>query len=125
MFAQAPGHCDNKPRQIGFNHDNNMAFSISHECQYSLLKIRIWCSKQELYHVLLPLLRHVVPLNDRNCCLTIPVVNGRCARDALRHTFGIGMFKSVKKHSSTIKHIYNESANIFEGCNVAFGTNNC
>ena len=28
LFAQARVHCDNKPRQIGFNHDYNMTFSI-------------------------------------------------------------------------------------------------
>ena len=29
LFAQARVHCDNKPRQIGLNHDYNMTFSIS------------------------------------------------------------------------------------------------
>ena len=42
--------------------------------------------------MLLPLLRHVVPLNEGN-------------------------YRN--------KHIYIESANIIEGCNVAFGTNDC
>ena len=45
---------------------------------------------------LLPLLRHVVPLNDGNCRLTIPVVKGRCAREALSHAFNIGVFKYDK-----------------------------
>ena len=40
-------------------------------------------------------------------------------------TFNISMFKFVKKNSGTIKHIYNESVNIIEGCNVAFDTNDC
>ena len=65
LFAQARVHCDNKPRQIGLNHDYNMTFSISpRECQYSPLKRRLSCSKWEPFRVLLPLLRHVVPLND-------------------------------------------------------------
>ena len=51
----------------------------------------------------LPLLRHVVPLNDGNCRLTIPVVKGRCARDALLHAFHIGLFKFVKMISTIVK----------------------
>ena len=79
-------------RQIGLNHDYNMTFSILPlECKFSSIKIRISCSKREPFRVLLPLLRHVVPLNDRNCRLTIPVVRGRCARDALPHAFHIGV----------------------------------
>ena len=53
------------------------------------------CSKREPFHVLLPLLRHVAPLNDGNCRLTMPVGKGRCARDALPHAFHIGVFKFV------------------------------
>ena len=77
------------------------------------------------FRMLLPLLRHVVHLNDVNCRLTIPVVKGRCAHDALHHTLHIGVFKFVETISTTIKHIYKESANIIEGCNVAFDTNDC
>ena len=75
--------------------------------------------------MLLPLLRHMVPLNNGNCRLTIPIVKGRCARDALPQAFHIGMFKLIKTISTAIKHIYKESANIIEGCNVAFDTNDC
>ena len=38
-------------------------------------------------------------------------------------TSNIDGFKSVKVNSTTIKHVYNESAKITEGCNVAFHTN--
>ena len=82
------------------------------------------CSKQEPFHALPPLLRHVVPLNDGNCRLTIPVVKGRCARDALPHAFDIGVFKYSKSNPSTIKHINNESKNLNESCDVAFDSNN-
>ena len=41
------------------------------------------------------------------------------------HTFNIGVFKSVKNDSNTIKHIYNDSGNIIEGCNVAFDASGC
>ena len=37
----------------------------------------------------------------------------------------IGVFKSFKTNSATIKRIYDESANVIEGCNVAFDTNDC
>ena len=83
------------------------------------------CSKREPFHALLPLLRHVVPLNDGNCGLTMPVGKGRCARDALPHAFHIGVFKFVFTISTAIKHIYKESAHIIEGCNVACDTNDC
>ena len=52
-----------------------------------------------------PLLRHVVPLNDGNCRLTIPVVKGRSAREALPHAFNFGVFKCAKSNPTTIKHI--------------------
>ena len=51
----------------------------------------IW--KRERFGVLLPLLPHMVPLNDRNCCLTMPIVKGHRARGALPHTFSIGVVK--------------------------------
>ena len=70
-------------------------------------------------------LRHVVPLNDGNCRLTIPVAKGRCARDTLPHAFHIGVFEIVKTISTAIKHIYKEFADIIEDCNVAFDTNDC
>ena len=76
-------------------------------------------SKREPFHALLPLLRHVVFLNDGKCCLTIPIVKGRCAREALPHAFNIGVFKYGKSNPSTIKHIYNES-NLNEICDAAF-----
>ena len=47
----------------------------------SLLNRQIWCSKWELFCMLLPLLHHVVPHNDRNCHLTTPVVVGRYVHD--------------------------------------------
>ena len=51
------------------------------------------CSKREPFQALLPLLRHLVPLNDGNSHLTIPVVKGRCACEALPHAFDIDVFK--------------------------------
>ena len=38
-----------------------------------------------------------------NCRLTVPFGEGRCVRDALAHTFDIGVFKTVKENSTTIK----------------------
>ena len=73
--------------------------------------------------MLLPLLRHMVPINDRNCRLTLPIVKGRCAHDELPRTFDIGVFESVIKNSTTIKHIYAESTNIIESSDVVFDTN--
>ena len=83
------------------------------------------CSKREPFHALLPLLRHVAPLNDGNCRLTMPVGKERCARDALPHAFHIGVFKFVFTISTAIKHIYKEFAHIIESCNVACDTNDC
>ena len=72
------------------------------------------CSKRETFHALLPLFRHVVPLNDRNCRLTMPVGKGRCAREALPHAFNSGVFKYGKSNPTTIKLIYNKSENLNE-----------
>ena len=55
----------------------------------------------------------------------MPVGKGRCARDAPPHAFHIGVLKFVFTISTAIKHIYKESANIIEGCNVACDTNDC
>ena len=84
--------------------------------------IRLSCSKLEPFRVLLPLLRPVVPLNDGNCRITMPVDKGPCARDALPHAYHIDVFKFIFTISTAIKHIYKESANITEGCNVACDT---
>ena len=64
---------------------------------------RIWYSRRGPSHVVLPLLRHVVPLNDGNCHPTIPVVKGRCARDAIPQAFGISVMKCGKQfyHNKT------------------------
>ena len=82
------------------------------------------CSKREPFHMLLLLLRHVVPLNDGNCRLKIPVVKGRYAREVLPHAFNIGGLKYGKGNRTTIKHIYNESENLNESCDVGFDSNN-
>ena len=66
--------------------------------------VRIWCSKREPFRVLLPLLRHVVPLNDGNCRLTMHVDKGRRARNALP-TPWIWACLNPLKISTTIKHI--------------------
>ena len=80
------------------------------------------CSKP--FQAILPLLRHVVPPNDGNCRLTIPVVKGRCAGEALPHAFNIGVFKYCERNPTTIKHIYDESENLNESCDVTFDSNN-
>ena len=52
LFTQAWVHRDNKPRQIGLNHDYNMTFIISpYECKYSLPTSRI-CSRSKWYNIL-------------------------------------------------------------------------
>ena len=52
----------------------------------------------------------------------MPIIKGRCACDAPAHTFHIGMVKSGKKNSTTIKHIHNEFVNLSDSCNAAFDT---
>ena len=79
------------------------------------------CSKREPFHALFPLLRHVVPHIDGDCGLTIRVVKGHSAREALLHAFTIGLFKYGKSNSTTMKHIDNESEDVNESCAVAFG----
>ena len=64
--------------------------------------------KARAFHVLFPLLRHMVPLNKGSCHLTILVVKGRCARDVLLQAF---------------EHIYNDAVNLIDNCDVAFDTN--
>ena len=66
---------------------------------------------QESFHALLPLLRHVAPLNGENCRLTIPVVKGRGMRDVLPQTCKIQVFKCSESNFNTTKLVYNEFAN--------------
>ena len=110
LFTQARMHCDNKRRQIGLNQDCNMTFSIS-PCELWMLVFSIWNTNMVLEGRAVsratPIVSSRGALNDGNCHLTMPVSKGRCARDALPHTFVIGVFKTVKKNSNTIKHIYN------------------
>ena len=53
------------------------------------------------------IIHNVVPLNNGNCRLTIHMVKGRFAREALPHAFNIGLFKYSNRNPTTIKHIYN------------------
>ena len=62
--------------------------------------------------------------NDGNCRLTIPVVKGRCAREALPHALNIGVFEYGKSNPTSIKHIYDESENLNGSCDAAFDSNN-
>ena len=64
-----------------------------------------------------------IPIVMSHGPLTIPIVKGCCTCDRLLHTFIISVFNSIKKNFTTIKHTWNESVNIIEGCNVAFDTN--
>ena len=114
LYAQARVHCDNKPRQIGLNHNYSMTFLITpHGCPYSPLKWRSSRSKREPFRMLLPLLRHVAPLSDGKLLSHNAVVKGRCARDAIPWTFHIEVFKCGQDDSDTITRI---------GCSVVFET---
>ena len=73
------------PWHFGFRPVNVRIFYIEYES----------CLKWEQFRVLLPLLRHVVLLNDGNRRLTIPVVKGRCAHVALPQAFYISVFKFI------------------------------
>ena len=63
------------------------------------------------------------PPYQGNCRLTIPVVEGCCARDTPPHSFNIDMFETIKNNSTIIKHTDNESVNFTDNCDVAFDTN--
>ena len=65
------------------------------------------------------------PLTTGVVASQCPSGKGRCARDALPHAYHIGVFKFVFTISTAIKHIYKESANLIEGCDVACDTNDC
>ena len=108
---------DNKPRQIGLNHNYNMTFLISpHGCPYSPLKWRSLRSKREPFRVLLPLLRHVAPLSDGKLLSHNAVVKGRCARDAIPWTFHIEVFKCGQDNSDTITRIGDDTVELLDSC---------
>ena len=78
---------------------------------------------QEPFHMVLPMLHHIVTLGNGNCYLIMPVVKGRCSYDALPHIFDIDTFKCGKNNSITKKHVYNESMSLIDTCDVAFDNN--
>ena len=124
-------YCSHKPECIGTtNPDRSVLITIItwhfqfHPVNVSNLRVKGAYVLEARAVSRAPLLRHVVPLNDGNCRLTIPVVKGRCAREALPHAFNIGVFKYDKRNPTTIKHIYNESENFNGSCDVAFDSNN-
>ena len=118
-------HCLHKPECIGTTNPDRLVLITWH---FQLHPVNVnnlhlkenMCFKWEPLYALLPSLHHVVPLNDGNCRLTIPIVKGSCAHEALPHAFNIGVFKCGKSNPTTIKHIYNESENLNESCDVAF-----
>ena len=86
MLASALLHCDNKIRQICLDYDYNVTFFLlPAECHYHPLKRRIWCSKQESFRMLPPMLHHLVLLNDGNVRLTMSFVEGRFASNGTSH----------------------------------------
>ena len=107
-------YCSHKPECIGTtNPDRSVLITLilwhfqSHPVNVSNLHVKgHMCWKREPFHALLPLLHHVVPLNGGNCRLTIPVVKGRCAREALSHAFNIGVLKYGQSNPITMKHIF-------------------
>ena len=48
-----------------------------------------------------------IVLEARAVLHATPIVMSRCARDALPHTYNIGVFKTVENNSTMIKHINN------------------
>ena len=112
-FQQARLHCDNKPRQIGLDHNymklhetfnstswmsvfainTNMVLESRAVSRASPIVLAINCT---VLNSILASLRHVTPLNDENCRLIKPVGQGRSARDALPDTFNVGEFESGK-----------------------------
>ena len=125
-------YCSHKPECIGTTNPGRSVLitiitwhSQFHPVNVSNLRVKgAYVLEASPFHALLPLLRHVVRLNDGNCHLTIPVVKGRCAREVLPHAFDIGVFKYGRSNHTTIKHIYNGSENLHGSCDVAFDSNN-
>ena len=86
LFAQARVHFDKKPQQSGLNHDHGMTLSLKfHPVNVSISYLR--GSKRLQFNVLLLLLCHLMPFNDGNHRLKIPVIKGRCASDAPPNAF--------------------------------------
>ena len=72
------------------------------------------------FNVLSPLLRHGVPLNSRNCPLTMTVVNGCEARAPLP---AIPLFKWVKPTSMPMNYFDYEVVNFIESYSAHFDNN--
>ena len=125
-------YCSHKPECIGSTNPDRSVLTKIIKCHFHFHPVNVSNLNVKGTYVLVaravsrapPLLRHVVPLNDGSCRLTILVVKGRSAREALPHTFNIGVIKYDKSNPTTIKHINNESGNLNESCDVAFDSNN-
>ena len=83
-----------------------------------LVFCRIWGSKQELFHMLLWLLHYMVPINNVNCRLTMPLIK------VLWVCYPkIWMFKCDKSNPTTMKQVYNQSAIFVEYYTLHFDIN--
>ena len=82
LFTQARVHCDNKPQQIGLDHDYNLTFFVN----VSILRLKYKYGAQSESRFACYSYCYVMwcPLNDGNFRLTMPLVK-TCAR--LRYTW--------------------------------------
>ena len=96
-------YCSHKPEYIVTTTPNRSVWItiITWHFQFHIVNVSILHSKYETgarsenrFSCYSHCYGHVVSLNDGNCRLTMPVGNGRCARDALLHIFEIGVFKT-------------------------------
>ena len=97
MFAQAWVHCDNKARQIGLTHDYKVTFAISPLVNVIILQLKYQYRARSESHFACYSHCYVTGYPSTSCRLTIPVVKGGCARDALPHTYNIGQFRNLHK----------------------------
>ena len=73
--------------------------------------------------VFLPLLRQMVRHKHGNDCVIMPIVKDAVLVTRRYLDFDIGLFKYSSSHLFTIKHIYNESVDSTEICDIIFDTN--
>ena len=73
--------------------------------------------------VFLRLLRQIVRHNHGNGRVIMPVIEDAVLVTRCYLDFDIGLFKYSSSHFSTTKHIYNESVDSIEICDIIFDGN--
>ena len=110
-------HFGHKTRNTVSNHDHMRLLNSIHEwSDYPNMKL-LWRKSRESRRTLLSLLRHVLPIDERNCSFTMSVAKRHGAWDPHQQIVNT-LVSLCRKLIGQIKHVYKETVNFAERDNA-------